>query len=58
MNEKLIPCPFCGGKLKKISQNAVKEWVVWHVCKKPHLLIAWTFESLAEAIKAWNRRAK
>ena len=57
--EKLKPCPFCGEEIRKeISPNEVGEWIFWHVCESTRLLIAQTYVTKKEAIKAWNRRAK
>lgn len=53
MNEKLKPCPFCGGKAKLYGRNV---GMYWHMCRKCG---ASTKQSPTEfdAIIAWNKRA-
>ena len=59
--EELRKCPFCGGKphitLYKYSFD--KLYFLKHTCKKQPLLHihGGAFNTRAEAITAWNRRA-
>ena len=54
--EKLKPCPFCGGEAKLYSRAV--DWLLSeHVvrCKKCHCMTD-TYDTKVETIEAWNRR--
>lgn len=58
MNEKLKPCPFCGGKAKLVETYVEKGiWVYSVDCSncKTRQQVSKTEE---EAINAWNTRVK
>ena len=53
-NEKLKPCPFCGGKAKLLADHGnIKFWVCCKKCIADTLI----YDSKQEAIESWNRRA-
>ena len=58
MNNKLKPCPFCGGeaKINVLFLPNSKKWKIVHSCviKEPICY----FGSEREAVEAWNRRVK
>ena len=49
--EELKPCPFCGGEAEDFGVD-----VFWVTCKNCHIGTE-SFDTLQEAIEAWNRRA-
>jgi Lar family restriction alleviation protein len=55
-----LPCPFCGEE-PVIDNYLLKGMRVWNVaCENDHCLVdveTADFESIDEAIKAWNQRA-
>ena len=54
--EKLKPCPFCGGEAKLYSRAV--DWLLSeHVvrCKKCHCMTD-TYDTKVETIEAWNNR--
>ena len=57
MNEKLKPCPFCGGD--DISPKWILPNGLWHcICETPKCHGAGPRRlSKEEAIETWNRRA-
>ena len=61
--EKLKPCPFCGNipRIEKTEGGHNFEWDIDCVTKQGQCFIPinnFPFKTKAEAIKAWNRRAK
>lgn len=61
MNEKLLPCPFCGGeaRLTYSTDNHRQPYVTCDTPKCPGCNpYQWYFRTEAEAIEAWNRRAE
>ncbi len=62
--QKLKPCPFCGGKpdfIKRITLDYFtgkdeKRWS--YKCRKCHVWLAFNYATRYEAVKAWNRRTK
>lgn len=58
MENKLKPCPFCGGKAKA-RENFIGQWYV--SCNDCNTIV-WTesddYKSKNEAIKAWSRRVE
>lgn len=59
---KLKPCPFCGGEMNISCSSRIRRFTISHRnlrnCHFYSFEIDWqTVGSLAEAIKAWNRRA-
>ena len=64
MIDELKPCPFCGGEAQRDSNNAhngdrMDEWE-WFSVYCPNCFCAQTpqYKTPAEAIAAWNRRAR
>lgn len=62
----LKPCPFCGGEVSIIYKSSDNAFLVFHkgvfdavACPmlEPFVIDALEVMSLAEARKAWNRRA-
>ncbi len=58
MKDKLLPCPFCGGKAK--IEATTFPHAGWGFIINCCLMINYDklYKTKAEAIKAWNRRAK
>ncbi len=62
-NEKLKPCPFCGGKADIIENSGRKkgEAKSFHPCCHNEKCIMFVgalwYNNKTEAINAWNRRA-
>ena len=57
--EELKPCPFCGAKGEIEHIKALSAWIVQcsnQFCPASYMIGA-NFETEAEAIEAWNRRA-
>lgn len=56
MNDKLRPCPFCGGKAKiyEIWKNGHKVWRVMCGARVDCCAILNDFDSQDEAIAVWN----
>ena len=65
---KLKPCPFCGKKVLIAIDNYEKALITCEDCKLlfgvevengTELIDGWraTFDSIEEAVEAWNRRA-
>ena len=50
MTEKLKPCPFCGGEAEVEGER-----IFWVSCQKCWVETS-SFNTLEEAIEAWNRR--
>lgn len=58
MNEKLKPCPFCGGEAEINRGYSFGMTYIYEVeCENCKALMG-VFESEAEAIEAWNRRTE
>ena len=64
MTNKLEPCPFCGGEAHGIEARTSKDFSV--ACTKCNIAIfkprynendCCAFQSIDEAVQAWNRRA-
>ena len=55
MDEKLLPCPFCGGR-PKIILHASCYIISCQDC--PGSIIMGPYQTKNEAVKAWNRRAE
>ena len=58
--EALKPCPFCGGNDARVSRGAPGGFFVWHKCGWGGFaseMFGYRFETEAEAVAAWNRRA-
>lgn len=60
---RLKPCPFCGGEMTVSGSSRLRRFTINHKglrnCYFYSFEIDWqTVGSLAEAIKAWNRRAQ
>ena len=53
---ELKPCPFCGGEAS-IAKGHDGELLPWVMCRECGAE-TYCFDSVAEAIEAWNRRAK
>jgi len=65
MREQIKSCPFCGGKAEVRNDkelNGVTDWVECIECscqtRTYYTHIKTETDQEAEAIKAWNRRAK
>ncbi len=56
MNEKLKPCPFCGGKAE-LDEDYDSGNIFWVFCTRCGISTDTDYVS-KEAIKAWNRRPK
>lgn len=58
MSEELKPCPFCGGEAKTKSSVDVfgHEGFFSVLCRKCYVRTG-CYETEAEVIEAWNRRA-
>lgn len=54
--EKLLSCPFCGGEAEVVRGHPMSNGS-WVRCKKCNVL-SMLYYTKAEAIAAWNRRAK
>ncbi len=52
MSEKLLPCPFCGGKAKVVQSH--NPYVICESCHVSTPMYSWK----ADAVKAWNRRTE
>lgn len=59
MTTELLPCPFCGG-LGEIqhTEDYNEEWRHWIMCKGCAASTHWGYDTVAEAIAAWNQRNK
>ena len=58
MAENLKRCPFCGNTATVEEVRDYDESIVWEVsCDACPNNIDWSFETKAEVIAAWNRRA-
>ena len=60
--QKLKPCPFCGGEMTVYGSSRLRRFTISHRnlrnCHFYNFEIDWqTVGSIAEAIEAWNRRA-
>ena len=51
MTEKLKPCPFCGGKAEALG-GVNTHWISCVDC----ITESAAYDTLEEAVKAWNRR--
>lgn len=59
MNEKLNPCPFCGGEVKIIAEKVDARTVVYtFVCENCCSGTYFDYADREEAIESWNRRVK
>ena len=65
--DKLKPCPFCGGKAGVMYAQCEGETTVAVVCQTCNTGIfraksctwdGWRYKNAADAVDAWNRRAK
>lgn len=61
MNEKLKPCPFCGGAMKCDYKFRPLRYAIVHVSKfywsdRCYGGTDYCYESSEDAIDAWNRR--
>lgn len=60
MSEKLKKCPFCGSDAELSHKRNLNTWIV--ECSNQScpasFMIGADFETEAEAIEAWNRRAE
>ncbi len=55
MNNKLRPCPFCGGEVKKVI--APINWTIMFICPKCGADVCfYGAEHEPKATEAWNRR--
>lgn len=55
----LLPCPFCGGRAemwKAHPENPKRK--AWIACMDRCAVMTKEYESTAEAIEAWNTRAR
>ena len=50
MSEELKPCPFCGGVAEELGSCV--HWISCADCRAE----SYTYDTLEEAIEAWNRR--
>lgn len=59
MTEKLLPCPFCGGKVITTQEDCYGYIVDWNVyCKHCELYMGIAKQyTQEEAVAAWNKRA-
>ena len=58
-NSELKPCPFCGAKAVMNYKQALNTWIVEcsnSSCPASYM-IGMDYDTEAEAIEAWNRRA-
>lgn len=63
-DNKLKPCPFCGGKaeIKDTVMGYVRDSVIWPECQKcgcrlPKIYVKASYCANDKAVEAWNRRA-
>ena len=59
MSGELKPCPFCGAKAVMNYKQALNTWIVEcsnSSCPASYM-IGMDYDTEAEAIEAWNRRA-
>ena len=54
MNDKLKPCPFCGGAAS--LNDAWPHWAYCTVCGAKVQSLKYDYEGAAEAAEKWNRR--
>lgn len=57
MNDKLKPCPFCGGKAVRLNFLDRELMRTMFGCRKCHTTVQFARTTEAEAIEAWNTRA-
>ena len=62
MNEKLKPCPFCGGEAHYFDCGVKGDFEEWLIeCSNCHIAMIYyddgCVSTKAEAARAWNRRA-
>lgn len=61
LDEKLLPCPHCGGKAElhtnRIAEDVVQVFVMCSACLATTDNFEDTYAPTADAIAAWNRRA-
>ena len=63
MNEKLLPCPFCGGEVKYVrcgclDSNIPEEYKNWIMIICPSCLCTTEgFENIQELTTLWNKRS-
>ena len=55
--EELLACPFCGGEAEVVVTHPVSTEGVYVHCKECGAFVT-AFHTEADAIAAWNRRAK
>lgn len=55
MDDKLKPCPFCGGESAVDCKTRNGAGLIWIYCKKCHAKSD-QFFYYSEALNAWNKR--
>lgn len=63
MNDKLKPCPFCGGKVYPVYWSKTNRHYIYHYaseksCTVDKIEFKDSIKSLADVIEAWNRRSE
>lgn len=57
MNDKLKPCPFCGGKAEIYEDTIIKSLPAYSVyCTKCYARTYGLYDKKDDAIESWNRR--
>ena len=55
-NDKLLPCPFCGGEAKLWRIGAKEPQPEYIICDTPFCVVFGGFYTEQEAVEAWNSR--